>query len=346
MSFFKIDRAAILRETAVVEPIAYTFLGLATALGLLRFYTGIRILRQFGKDDYFMVLALISFITYGSLFLYSVHISTTFQKTGRFLIKISDILRIARWTTAMFAVCIIFVKLSVAFFMERLYGPHNRWQRWTVWTATTLVTLLGFVYAIMAVASCAVANIPGVKCSTVTAYNDVLFTWSLLNSVVDVLFAAMSIILVSKLTIKGAAAVSTAILLLLGTVGGIASGIRCAVLLGWKTGDATTDSFIVGRWSLLEVGLTISAACLATLRPWLRMLQGKDGSSRDYHDRTSQLPTNGAASRVKSQTKVRDGQPGLYDEDDMTDHGRRIDEEVALSGIGPKVTHTVQIVHV
>lgn len=151
---------------------------------------------------------------------------------------------------------------------------NHVWQRWTITVSTGLLTAMGIVFFVMSVASCGVGSRSNTDCPVNSAYTAISCTWSLMNTLVDFLFAAMSILPVITISIKGAGAFSTGVLLVIGTIGGMASALRCAVILGWHGDDQAVTNLVIGRWSMLEAGLTITAASLATLRPLLKKIQG------------------------------------------------------------------------
>jgi len=79
-------------------------------------------------------------------------------------------------------------------------------------------------------------------------------------------------------------------LLVMGTAGGVISFIRfVAVLHRVSEQDSIVGSILVSRWSTIELGLGISTASLATLRPLSKKLFGHLYSSSSDSDSPAPL---------------------------------------------------------
>lgn len=217
--------------------------------------------------------------------------------------------------------------------MRRLYGPHDIWQRWVIISATLLTAIIGVVFLCMTWFTCAVGSSSEASCPPHNAYTGVSIAFSMVDAIVDVLFAVMSVLLVRSTSIGGAAAVSTAALLVVGTVGSVASILRTAVILGWHGSDQNVTNLINGRWSQLEIALTITAGSLATLRPLLKKMQGMSNND------SAGYASNQAGVTAQTKSKVKTA---------ISRHSRTANDEVPLFELGPgeinKMT-TVQVVH-
>ncbi|KAF4551106.1 Hypothetical protein D9617_14g075620 [Elsinoe fawcettii] len=310
---------AELGRLRILAPILLVFSTITLAL---RIFTRTRILKSIGPDDWAILAALGVFGAYIGVFYNTIHVQQLVFSGDQRYGFMAIIVR-AKWINALYGLCVIAVKISVAFFMARLYGPNNKWQRWTVIGSTAVLTLMGIVFVVMSLASCGVGSRTNVDCPLNSAYTAVSYTYSLMNTVVDVLFAVMSILLVMSISISGLAAFSTAVLLIIGTIGGIASALRCAVILGWHTQDQAVTNLVIGRWSMLEAGLTITAASLATLRPLLKKIQGLSTGSYG-------TTTHGHQMSRPTQTKG-------------TVNHNEIDEQPLFEGDEGKITATVQV---
>ncbi|KAG8631212.1 hypothetical protein KVT40_000352 [Elsinoe batatas] len=269
------NQNAELARLKVIAPVFLTTCGITV---ILRIFTRARILKHIGPDDWSILAALGVFAAYIAVFYNTIHIQTLVF-SGSQAYSFLDIIVMAKWINGLYGACVIAVKISVAFFMVRLYGPNNVWQRWTVIISTIILTLMGIVFVVMSLVSCGVGSRSNADCPMNSAYTAISYTYFLLNTVVDVLFAVMSVLLVTSISISGVAAFSTGVLLVIGTIGGIASAMRCAVILGWHGPDQAVTNLVIGRWSMLEAGLTITAASMATLRPLLKKIQGLSTNS-------------------------------------------------------------------
>lgn len=111
------------------------------------------------------------------------------------------------------------------------------------------------------------------------------------NAVTDLIYAILPIFIIRESKLPPIAKISSCLLLALGTVGGIASVVRLKYIKGLQPGpDFFNSSVNIAIWSLIEPGLGITAASLATLRPLLKACGEKTRSM------TPGLPTLGSGS--------------------------------------------------
>jgi len=90
--------------------------------------------------------------------------------------------------------------------------------------------------------------------------------------------------------------VSACLLLAFGTVGGLASIIRIGIIIPQIPGTSTLgESIDPSIWTVIEPGLGITAASLATLRPLMRKLSGRDSTADEPYPR----PTGSKATRTR-----------------------------------------------
>ena len=169
--------------------------------------------------------------------------------------------------------------------MVQLFGPHNsQWQRWIVLFLATISSILGIIYMIMCVATCGIGN-TSATCPIEAQFSNISLVWSFLNSITDLVLAILCVQLIYSIKMGVWAKITAGGLLLLGTVGGVASCLRLSVYLGSEAGqNVILQRLIIGRWSQLECGLCMVAANLATLRPLFRSIlertRGSSGGSR------------------------------------------------------------------
>lgn len=203
----------------------------------------------------------------------------------------SDLTQNLRWESGLYTLTVLLIKISTGLSILRLYANGARIQKAVIWVLTGISSLLGFVFFIFAVATCGIGFGSSGRVSTCglqTAFDKVSLTWSILNAVNDIVFAALAILLLWGMQLGRATKISAGALLLVGTVGGVASCLRVAVFLGWEGQDGPLVSKLrVGTWSQFEQGLCMLAACAMTLRPLLRQVFDKCGLTKALSSMTT-----------------------------------------------------------
>lgn len=95
----------------------------------------------------------------------------------------------------------------------------------------------------------------------------------------DFAFSLLAVIAIWSVNLPAFEKISASGLLVLGTGGGIASCIRLAVILEPSHGSIMiVHGLVSGRWTIIEIGIGIFAASLATLRPLFRRIKERSRS--------------------------------------------------------------------
>lgn len=193
----------------------------------------------------------------------------------------------------MYIASLTMVKLSLYMFFLGIFSIQKI-QRFIIYVMFAETVAYGITYLVFTAATCgAVSGLLGAaSCAEWKTYSYISYTWSGLNAFSDFVLAALSChaLYVSQMALRVKA--TALCVLLLGTVGGIASIIRL-VELDRGGQSNVVDGLRAGTWTLIELGISMSAASLACLRPLLRAFGKK------WHPSTrSQVTTtaNGRAS--------------------------------------------------
>lgn len=199
-----------------------------------------------------------------------------------------------------------------------------------IYTTVTISTLYGLVFLIMSAATCGTTQAAGLfgVCDIQTAYSGVSYSWSIENAVTDFIFAVVGIVPLRHIMIPQNQKIAAGLLLVFGSVGGIASVVRAYYIITPHAGFSL-GTIDVEIWTIIEVSGGITASSLATMRPLLvaglRMFRGQTSTG-----------SNGSTSRTapKSDTEASNRRLGNGVAKDWTENYMGRDDQMALS---PKV---------
>jgi hypothetical protein len=169
----------------------------------------------------------------------------------------------------------VILKISLGIFYLRIVV--SRWHKVTVYATVGIAAVYSSYYFFAILFSCGLpshflANALKGKCTgTVQSRYAVNMTAGVINAASDFILAILPIALIKKACIPLPAKISAGLILFLGCIGSTASVVRLVYIDGLsydvKFFEAGVDITI---WSIIEVGLCITAASLATLRPLFR----------------------------------------------------------------------------
>lgn len=168
----------------------------------------------------------------------------------------------------------ILVKISIGVFFLKLFTANFKWQRILIYILVGMSTVFGAVYLVMTFATCGImvrsqASTPlktGTDwCPIQNDFMVISIVWSILNAVTDITFQFLSVQIIWNAKLNRATKISASLLLVLGSIGGVASVARIVVQTPLQ--DIRLSGVLLGIWSNTEAGLCITAASLITLRP-------------------------------------------------------------------------------
>ena len=166
----------------------------------------------------------------------------------------------------------VILKISLGIFYLRIVV--SRWHKITVSATVGNAAIFTSYYFFAILFSCGLpshflANALHGKCTgTVHSRYAVNITAGVINAVSDFVLAILPIALINKACIPLPAKISASLILLLGCVGSAASVVRLSYVHGLSYNIRFFEVGVdITIWSIIEVGLCITAASLATLRP-------------------------------------------------------------------------------
>lgn len=167
------------------------------------------------------------------------------------------------------------LKVSLGAFFLRFFN-HYTAQRYLIYIVMAVTVSLSTVYGAYTGASCGVlAGFIGSEsiCKAWLPYHYVGTIWSICNAIGDVALALIAINALKLTQMNRSTMFYATMILLLGTVGGIASIIRISLISGGNHG--TIQGALAGLWTLLEMLIGCLATNFACLRPLLREIRDK-----------------------------------------------------------------------
>jgi len=213
------------------------------------------------------------------------------------------------------------LKISLGIFYLRLVV--SRWHKVIVYATVSIAAIYGSYYFFAILFSCGkpphfLANALRGKCSgTSQSRYAVNMAAGVINAASDFILAVLPIALIRKACIPLPAKISASLVLFLGCIGSAASVIRLVYIHGLSY---DINFFEVGVnitvWSIIEVGLCITAASLATLRPLFRCCVERTRHAITPGHSVSDLHSKLRHRRRSSVLSFQDRSPATHESDD------------------------------
>ncbi|KAH6622084.1 integral membrane protein [Boeremia exigua] len=346
-----------------VAGVAITFLILSWITVGLRCYVRTVLVKGFGLDDKVMVLTLALFTAY-----LACQIGGAVHGSGQYRANITDenaqiALRYWFFCEVFYTISTSIFKIAIGLFLLRItiHPVHI----WIIRFIMAVAAIVGVAYTLLVIFQCRPISFwwdldPNHTGTCLSASLVMYFTYavSALNSVADWTFGILPIFVVKDLQMKRRVKVIVSGIIGLAAIGSTATIIRLpytSTLKPYK-GDflyRTTDFAI---WTTVEVGVGITAGCIATLKPLFKAVldstaqasglpwsktpkggfQSKTGGSYGTQQALDDLRP--AAERTVRTTTVTGGRGSSSDEENMLDTGL---PEERWDGIRKGVTTTV-----
>ncbi|KAI4734645.1 hypothetical protein E4T50_14833 [Aureobasidium sp. EXF-12298] len=248
------------------------FLALSAITVVGRIYVRGWMIRSFGWDDWLMMATWVLFAAYSAL-LVVVALAEINPPGIANPTTVGVILSLVVWMFVLYILTSIVFKLSLAVFFLRIV--NQRWQRQVIIGSVTLYTLFGTAFLLIAIFQCGNPRDYGInelkgKCLPFqTVLRPLNYTHGVFSAVTDWIFAIIPIFVVRSAQMHKQQKLTVCAILGLGVLGSICSLIRLAYVnvLGVPLQDLLVSAPNFAIISVVELGLGVTAACLATLRP-------------------------------------------------------------------------------
>ncbi|KAF2224689.1 hypothetical protein BDZ85DRAFT_82823 [Elsinoe ampelina] len=273
---------SVVTDTLVIRNLAAVLLAFVVLSVAIRFYVRIKMLGQFGLEDWSMLAAFvfsatqcsiaIAVVTFGIRGAYGDHRARNIT------------MHLSKFSTGMFALALVALKISLGFFFLKIFS-HKKMQRYSITALCILSTITGLAYFAFASFTCTALIIaPGseVNCPIQPVSTGVFYAFSIVSIGSDYTFTLMAVYALWRAKLPLTTKLPACALLVMGTVGGIASTIRFSLLVKPVTRENYLASiFDVGKWTIVEHSIGVIAANLAMTRPLLHacVLRVKGGAS-------------------------------------------------------------------
>ncbi|KAG9651272.1 integral membrane protein, partial [Aureobasidium melanogenum] len=257
-----------------VMGVMITFWILTWVIVSLRIYVRAFMIKSFGKDDVAMIVTLLLFTGY-----LSCQAGAVTHGVGRHRKDIPEKdlpVGFASWMFAevFYTASASFLKVAVGLFLERI--TQNKVHILIIRVMMAATMLIGTIYLFVALFQCTPisfywdfsSNAKG-HCISPMVLVVISYVASVLNGAADFFFGILPIFIVKDLNMKRNTKIVVAGILGFAAIGSISTLVRLPYVrqLGTYKGDFLYTSTYIALWSTVEVGIGVSAASLATLRP-------------------------------------------------------------------------------
>ncbi|KEQ93701.1 hypothetical protein AUEXF2481DRAFT_30790 [Aureobasidium subglaciale EXF-2481] len=284
MDVAEISRMLELRHTLLpMFQVSVAFLILTWTAVSLRVYVRASILRSFHWDDWLILLTLCVFSACCAclIAIEDIERSSTASEalSNGFAAQfdlVDKIFGLIMGFMSLYIVTTVVLKLALAIFFLRIIPEDFAWQRKTIYLATGIYTTYGLVFAFIVIFQCGnPANFFVQEARKACVSDDILqplyYTAGGMNALTDWMFSLLPVTVIWSAAIPRSTKISAGCLLGLGSLASIASLIRLAYIPGIEASPTFLEHAVnIASWSVVEPGLGIVAASLATLRPLFR----------------------------------------------------------------------------
>ncbi|KAF2221372.1 hypothetical protein BDZ85DRAFT_283445 [Elsinoe ampelina] len=259
-------------------------------------------------SDLFMGLTFLFTLLHNALSIYNTFI--TYNIWSGALDLVDKFKLVLQLSAISYTLALITLKLSLCFFLLNIF-THHRPQRLTIHTIMAITVLTGTVYLAVGTFTCAqVKVLPGFATTCPSAIQTAATTTFVIFSLVTILgdftLTALAIAALWVAQLPLPTKISACVVLALGSVGGVASTVRLAVVLE-PTDFAryTQQSFSLLLWVLIEMAVGICAANLAMAKVLLhKVLVGLKLLSTQRTTVEGAVPTVGGSGRRGTEVKL------------------------------------------
>ncbi|KAK4575022.1 hypothetical protein LTR86_000872 [Recurvomyces mirabilis] len=230
--------------------------------------------RAVGADDWTMLAATIVFTGYCISMFFVTSYNPDLMLGLLSLKRSNEAFKYVMAAMSLYVATTVVLKVALGLFYLRIMP--KRWQRNTIYATVAFAVIYGVFFFFFTIFQCGLPTDFLLKeleekCVSKAVLWPVLFTASLINAISDWTLAVLPILVLSKSKMVLPAKISAGCLISLGALGSICSVVRLVFVSGFMPGPHFFwTSVTLSIWSILECGLCISAASLATLRPMFR----------------------------------------------------------------------------
>ncbi|KAI1855171.1 hypothetical protein JX266_000036 [Neoarthrinium moseri] len=298
------------------------FMTLAIITSLLRFYTRIFMVKAFGIDDWFMLIATIAFTLFASFSIAGVHYGTGRHFADLELHNAITAMNCWFFCYLFYAMSMIASKLSIGCFLLRI--TVKKIHIWIVYAAMSFSVLAGFAFFLVTLLQCQPVSYfwyrvdptaPG-TCVSADVIIALAALYSAFSVISDFTFAILPAFLLWDLQMNRRTKFTIIPILAMGCIASSAVVARFPYLHQLRDTDFLFATVDIAIWSCVEQGLAITAGCCATLRPLLKDIGTRLGWTRPsgVSGATSGIGQHSSAMAISGRSRNRE----LYDLSDFS----------------------------
>ncbi|PNS14421.1 hypothetical protein CAC42_3707 [Sphaceloma murrayae] len=287
------------RSFALAVLILFTFASTFTIA--LRIYTRTRLIKAFGPDDWVMVVAQLGFFHYLGFQFAEIVFGTGLHRSKLTIDNAERGLKYWYLCALSYSLTTVFVKVAIGLFLLRF--TTNRIQTGMIWAINISCVVVGLGYFIFLSLTCYPfafywdldPNATG-YCFTPKVWLDVGYAMAACNVVADSVFAIIPMVIVWNTTMKRKTKVGVCILLGMGSVAVVGTIVRTVYghTFSQYKNEFLFETCLIAILSTVELGLGITAANIATLRPLFREVRQWTKSTRGSSRLATQTMPNSA----------------------------------------------------
>ncbi|ETS77036.1 hypothetical protein PFICI_10910 [Pestalotiopsis fici W106-1] len=280
--------------------VCITLLTIAIISMSLRIFTRVFIVKGFGRDDFLMVFASISFTLFVTCAITGVHYGTGRHHKDLSTPQIETAMKYWWLCYIWYCVSMITSKLSIGVFLLRI--TVQRIHHYILYLAMFCSVLTGLVFFFVTLFQCNPITYFWYKsgqegtCVDAGIIAALTYLYSAISVIADFTFALLPLHMIRGLQMNRRTKYALIPILGMGCVASIAVVVRFAYIENFKDPDFLWATLDIAVWSTTEQGLAITAGSLASLQPLAKTVgqkmgiwqtQGRTGrSASDMHART------------------------------------------------------------
>lgn len=221
--------------------------------------------------------------------------------------SLNQLIIFVKLSSVLYVITMALIKLSLGAYFFRIFTVAHRPQRHfivAILVLTGITTIINVCFCIFTCGASAGFLDEGASCKYWLIYGKIASTWSGMNILGDFVFAFLAVNAIWSIQMSIRTKVLTIFILIIGTLGGIASVIRLVEIDGHGPVSSMTTGVQAAIWSIAEIGAAMLAANAACLRPLATKLFGQvlmgvsaerrhDGFGNTYESHTSYIPQEG-----------------------------------------------------
>ncbi|KAF2174993.1 hypothetical protein K469DRAFT_612360 [Zopfia rhizophila CBS 207.26] len=258
------------------------FMTTAVAATSLRCYVRARMVKAFGIDDWLMIFATLSFVSYSSFSNAGVHYGTGRHYHDLPLHGIQKAMKCWWFCYLFYCTSMISSKVSIGFLLLRI--AVKKIHAWILYAAMFISVVAGVVFFFVTLFQCKPISYfwnktQSGKCINIDIIIGLACLYSTFSIISDFTFAILPVFLVWNLQLNRRAKIALIPLLTMGCIASSAVVARVPYLKNFSDPDFLWSTTDIAIWSTVEQGLAITAGSLATLRPLLQLVSHKLGFS-------------------------------------------------------------------